>query len=63
MSPRIWIWEVDEKIEMTRRYWADVGSYFYVRDMMAVKENNKIKFYLLGDIGEDVTKIHVFAKK
>ena len=62
MSPRIWIWEVDEKIEMTRRYWTDVGSYFHVRDMMAVKENNKIKFYLLGDIGEGVTKIHVFAK-
>jgi len=63
VPPRIWIWEVDEKIEITRRYWADVGSYFYVRDMMTVKENNKIKFYLLGDIGEDVTKIHVFAKK
>jgi hypothetical protein len=63
VSPRIWIWEIDKKFHITKRYWANMGSSIYVRDIHVSRNRESLLFYLLGDIGDDVTKIHIFVPK
>lgn len=63
VRPRMWIWEVDKKLQIAKKYWANVGDSLFVRDIYTIKKNDDISFYLLGDLGDNVTKIHVFVIK
>jgi hypothetical protein len=59
----LWIWEVDEKFNITRTYWVKAGENFYVQDFLPFKEDGRLKFAFIRVNPDTEVKINVFTPK
>lgn len=63
VPPRIWIWELKDNLERARTFWYGGVDNCFIKDMLVIKKEEQIFFYLLGRIVDDMDKIHVFKKR